>query len=69
MLTNSTSILLNAKKNNHAVIAPDFLDLEMARTFVKTAEKFEKPIILSFAQIHKNIISLEEAAAIGKIVS
>ena len=69
MLTNSTSILLNAKINNHAVIAPDFLDLEMARTFVKTAEKFEKPIILSFAQIHKNIISLEEAAAIGKIVS
>lgn len=69
MLVNSKEILLEAKKGNYAVPAPDFLDLDSARTFVQVAEKLGKPVILSFAQAHKEVISLEEAAAVGKLVA
>lgn len=69
MLVNSKEILLDAKKNNYGVPAPDFLDLDSARTFVKVAEEQNKSIILSFAQAHKNVISLEEAAIIGKFMA
>lgn len=69
MLVNSKEVLLNAKKNNYGVPAPDFLDLDSARTFVKVAEEQNKPIILSFAQAHRNVICLEEAAIIGKFMA
>ncbi|SDX96582.1 class II fructose-bisphosphate aldolase [Eubacterium barkeri] len=68
MLVNSKEILNDAKKGGYAVPAPDFLDLDMARTFVQTAEAEGKPVILSFAQAHQDVISLEEAAVIGKLV-
>lgn len=69
MLVNSKEILLNAQKNHYGVPAPDFLDLDSARTFVETAEEMNKPIILSFAQAHRNVISLEEAAVVGKFMA
>ncbi|MHC1682623.1 MAG: ketose-bisphosphate aldolase [Clostridiaceae bacterium] len=69
MLVNSKEILLDAKKNHYGVPAPDFLDLDSARTFVETAEELNKPIILSFAQAHRNVLSLEEAAVIGKFMA
>jgi len=68
MLVNSKQILLEAKEGHYAVPAPDFLDLDSARTYVQVAEKLGKPVILSFAQIHKDTISLEEAAVIGKFL-
>ncbi len=69
MLVNSKEVLLDAKKNNYGVPAPDFLDLDSARTFVEVAEEYNRPIILSFAQAHRNIISLEEAATVGKFMA
>lgn len=69
MLVNSKEILLDAKKNNYGVPAPDFLDLDSARTFVEVAEEYNRAIILSFAQAHRNIISLEEAAIVGKFMA
>ena len=68
MLVNSKQILLEAKKGHYAVPAPDFLDLDSARTYVQVAEKLGKPVILSFAQIHKDTISLEEAALVGRFL-
>lgn len=69
MLVNSKDILMQAKKEGYALPAPDFLDLDMARVFVKTAERLNKPMILSFAQIHRNMISLEEAATVGRMLA
>lgn len=69
MLVNSKEILLDAKKNHYGVPAPDFIDLDSARTYVQIAEEQNKSIILSFAQSHRNLISLEEAAAIGKLMA
>lgn len=69
MLVTSKEILLKAKNEGYAVVAPDFIDLDSARVFVETAQKIGKPIILSYAQAHSEIISLEEAATIGKLVA
>jgi fructose-bisphosphate aldolase class II/tagatose 1,6-diphosphate aldolase GatY/KbaY len=69
MVVSSKELLLDAKKNHYGIAAPDFIDLDSARTFVQVAEEQNKPIILSFAQSHQNIISLEEAAAIGKLMA
>ncbi|MEG0377043.1 MAG: class II fructose-bisphosphate aldolase [Eubacterium sp.] len=69
MLVNSKDILIQAKEGGYGVPAPDFLDLDSARVFVQTAQEVDKSIILSFAQAHQEIISLEEAAAIGKLLA
>lgn len=66
MLVNSKKLLLESKKNKFAIPATNFIDLNSARTFVRIAEKRKLPLILSFAQSHNNLISLEEAALIGK---
>lgn len=69
MLVNSKEILLEAKKENHGVPAPDFVDLDSARAYVSVAEELGKPLILSFAQAHREWISLEEAAIVGKYLA
>lgn len=69
MLVNSKELLLNAKKKKYAIPATNFIDLDSARTFVNVAEKRKLPLILPFAQSHRDIISLEEAALIGKYLA
>lgn len=69
MLVTSKEILLMAKKGGYAIPAPDFIDLDSARVFCKTAEKLNKPVILSYAQAHSNVISLEEAATVGRLMA
>lgn len=66
MLVNSKELLLTAKKNHFAIPATNFIDLNTARTFVKVAEKRGLPLILPYAQSHRELLSLEEAAIIGK---
>lgn len=65
MLVNTKKMLENARQGTYALPAPDFVDLDSARVFVKTAERLQKPLILSYAQALENMLSLEEAAAIG----
>ncbi|MGT2846441.1 class II fructose-bisphosphate aldolase [Streptococcus massiliensis] len=66
MLVTSKELLQYAKKHHFAVPATNFVNLESARAYVKTAEKLGLPLILAFAQAHMDMISLEEAALIGK---
>lgn len=65
MLVNSKEILLAAKEKGFAVPSTNFIDLDSARAYVETAEVLGLPLILSFAQSHRDIMSLEEAALIG----
>ena len=65
MLVDGKSVLDAAKADHYGIVAPDFLTLNMCRTFVQTADALGKPIMLSFAQGHAGLISLEEAALIG----
>lgn len=68
MLVTSKEVLTNAKNGEYAVPAPDFIDLDSARAYVNVAQREKKPIILSYAQAHQEMLSLEEAAVIGKEV-
>ncbi len=69
MLTRTKEILTEARKNHYGIVAPDFWDLNSARDYVRVAEELNAPILLSFAQAHKHLISLEEAAAVGKLMA
>ena len=66
MLVNGKSVLDAAKAGRYGIVAPDFLTLNAARVFVQTADALKTPILLSFAQGHAGLISLEEAALVGK---
>ncbi|GEM02718.1 fructose-bisphosphate aldolase, class II/tagatose 1,6-diphosphate aldolase GatY/KbaY [Halolactibacillus halophilus] len=66
MLVNSKELLLKAKNEKFAIPATNFIDLDTARVFVNVAEQRGLPLILPFAQSHSHLISLEEAAMIGK---
>lgn len=69
MLVNSKKILLDAKKENFAVPATNFIDLDTARSYVTVAEKRGLPLILAYAQSHREVLSIEEAALIGKFLA
>ena len=66
MLVTTKKMFENAKKNNYAVPAPDFWDNNSCRDFVEVAAETKKPIVLSYAQVHSTMLSLEEAYLIGK---
>ena len=65
MKVNSNKVLPVAQKIGFAIPATNFIDLDSARTFVKVAEERRLPLILAFAESHRQILSLEEAALIG----
>ena len=69
MLARTKEILTAAKKNHYGVVAPDFWDLNSARDYVQVADELNAPILLSFAQAHKHLISIDEAAAVGKLMA
>ena len=66
MLVTTKEMLLKAKEGCYAVVAPDYWDSNSCRAYVEVAEKLHQPVILSYAQAHKEMLSLEEAYAIGK---
>ena len=69
LVTNAKELLLKAKNGNYAIPSCNFIDLDSARVFCETAERLKLPLILSFAEVHKTMISLEEAALIGKYLA
>ena len=69
VLINSKQLFLEAKKKRFAIPATNFIDLDSARVFVEVAEERGLPLILPFAQSHQDLISLEEAALIGKYLA
>ncbi len=67
MLVTSKEMLERAKNNGYALVAPDYYDNNSCRAFVQVAEELNQPLILSFAaEIHDSMLSLEEAALIGR---
>ena len=68
MLVNSKKMLEQAKKTGYALPAPDYVDLDSARTFVQVAEEWKQPLLLSYPQVLDGTLPLEEAAAIGRVV-
>ncbi len=67
MLVTSKEMLERAKVGGYALVAPDYYDNNSCRAFVQVAEELNKPLILSFAaEVHDSMLSLEEAALIGR---
>lgn len=69
VLINSKELFKIAQKERFAIPATNFIDLNSARSFVEVAEERNLPLILPFAQSHQDLISLEEAALIGKYLA
>jgi ketose-bisphosphate aldolase len=69
VLVGSKGFLVEAKKGNYAVPAPNFFDLDSARVYVDVAERLGKPVILALAEAHLDQISLEEGALVGKFLA
>lgn len=62
VLVNLETILEKANKENYAVGAFNATDLNTARGIVQAAEETKSPIILQFAEVHGQYISIETAA-------
>lgn len=69
MLTSTKAMLTKAHKEGYAVPSANFIDYETAKAHVSVAEKLNMPLILSFAESHIGLMSLKEAATIGKFLA
>lgn len=69
MLVTSRELYKKARQNGYAIPAPNFIDVESMKVFLRVAEELGLPVILSLAESHLNFISLEEAALNGKYFS
>lgn len=69
MKITAKALLNQARQGHFAIPATNFIDLDSARTFVNTAEELGLPLILAYAQSHRHILSLQEAAAIGNVLA
>ncbi|MEY8371572.1 class II fructose-bisphosphate aldolase [Aerococcaceae bacterium 50-4] len=69
MKVNTEKMFKIAQEQNFAIPATNFIDLESARIYTEVAESRKLPLILAYAESHKEILSLEEAAIIGNYFS
>ncbi len=66
MLVTTKEMFEKSREGHYAIVAPDYWDSNSCRAYVETAEELGVPVILSFAQAHQDMISLEEAYMLGK---
>ena len=66
MLVTTKEMFERSRKYHYAIVAPDYWDSNSCRTYVETAEELGVPVILSFAQAHSEMLSIEEAFVLGK---
>ena len=66
MLVTTKEMFERSRERGYAIVAPDFWDSNSCRTYVETAEELGVPVILSFAQAHSDMLSIEEALALAK---
>lgn len=66
MLVSSKELFKAARENNYAIPSTNFVDQNSIRAYIEVAEKLNLPIILSYAEAHKNYLSFDEALLLGK---
>lgn len=66
MLVSSNDMLQKAWKEGYAIPSPDFVDSNSIRAYAQVSHEFHAPLILSFAEVHLEQLSIEEAALLGK---
>lgn len=65
MLVTAHDMLQSAWKGGYAIPSPDFVDSNSVRAYAQVAEELHAPLILSFAEVHLEQMSIEEAALLG----
>lgn len=66
MLVSSKELFKAAKKNSFAIPAPNFVDQNSIKAYIEVAEKLSLPVILAYAEAHKDFLSFDEALYLGK---
>jgi len=66
MLVTTKEMFAKAKKNGYAIVAPDFWNSNSCKAYVETADELGVPVVLSYAQVHKDMMCIEEAFTLGK---
>lgn len=66
MLVTTKEMYAKAQEGGYACIATNFWDNNSIRSYVEVAEEMKQPIVLAFAEAHMEMMSLEEAALLGK---
>lgn len=66
MLVTSKELLQTAKQQKLAIPSANFFDWTSVMAHTEVASEMKLPIILSYAEAHKDYLSLEEAALLGK---
>ena len=66
MLVTTKEMFKVAKEKGYAIPAPDFWDSNSCKAYLETAEELGQPCVLSYAQVHSDMMSLEEAFSLGK---
>ena len=64
MLSNLKDLLTHAQDNNYAVGAFNVASLQNIKAVITAAEEEKFPVILQYAQVHEELISMEEIAPI-----
>lgn len=66
MLVSSKELYKKARENNFAIPAPNFVDQGSIKAYIEVAEKLNLPVILAYAEAHKDFLSFDEALYLGK---
>ena len=66
MLVTTKEMFEKSRRDGFAIVAPDYWDSNSCKVYVETAEELGVPVILSFAQAHSEMLSVEEALSIAK---
>lgn len=65
LLVSTKDMLEKAHAEGYAIPSPDYVDSNSVRAFAQVAEELHAPLILSFAEVHLEQMSVEEAALLG----
>jgi len=66
LLVSSKELYKVARKNKFAIPAANFVDQNSIKAYIEVAENLNLPIILAFAEAHKDLLSFDEALLLGK---
>ncbi len=66
MLVSSKELYKVSRKYNFAFPAPNFVDQNSVKACIEVAEELNLPLILAYAQAHKEFLSFDEAVELGK---
>ena len=66
MLVTTKDMLDKAFAEGYAIPSPDYVDSNSVRAYAQVAGEFHAPLILSFAEVHLEQMSIEEAALLGR---